>query len=198
MEGQTPTTDTQTTAGITLSATGTTPAATNGTDGTTPITAAPTDAPATVESLPAFAQKIIKDLRDENKKRREALDEAKRKAEEDKLAEAQQWQTLAEKRAAELSEAQAKITALDAVTARVIASAEAEIDKWPAEVKALRPAEASAAALLDWIDQARPLAAKLTAPPPAPGAGPTPKPSTAGNLASDLRQRAQATIQRTF
>lgn len=197
MEGQTPTTDTTTTAGITLSATGTTPAATNGTDGTTPITAG-ADAPATVESLPAFAQKIIKDLRDENKKRREALDEAKRKAEEDKLAEAQQWQTLAEKRAAELSEAQAKITALDAVTARVIASAEAEIDKWPAEVKALRPAEASAAALLDWIDQARPLAAKLTAPPPAPGAGPTPKPSTAGNLASDLRQRAQATIQRTF
>ncbi len=197
MEGLTPTTTDATTAGITLSATGTTPASTNGTDGTTPITAG-TDAPATVESLPAFAQKMIKELRDENKKRREALDEAKRKAEEDKLAETQQWQTLAEKRAAELSEAQAKIAALDAVSARVMSSAEAEIEKWPAEIKALRPAEANAAALLDWIDTARPLVAKLTAPPPAPGAGPTPKPSSAGNLSADLRQRAQATIQRTF
>lgn len=196
MEGLTPTANT---AGIVLT-TGTTPAAT---DGTTPAstdaqTFVTTDAPADVESLPAFAQKIIKDLRDENKKRRQALDDAKRKAEEDKLAEAQQWQTLAEKRAAELSDAQAKIAALDAVTARVISSAETEIDKWPAEIKALRPADATAAALLDWIEQARPLVAKLTAPPPAPGAGPTPKPSNAGNLTADLRQRAQATIQRTF
>lgn len=192
MEGQTPTT-----AGITLT-TGTTPAVT---DGATPASIeapATTEPPADVESLPAFAQKIIKDLRDENKKRRQALDDAKRKAEEDKLAADAQWQTLAEKRAAELSEAQARIAALDAVTARVISSAEAEIEKWPAEIKALKPADAPAAALLDWIDQARPLVAKLTAPPPAPGAGPTPKPSNAGNLTADLRQRAQATIQRTF
>ena len=196
MEGPTPTTDT--TAGTTLSATGTTPPAPDGTNGATPLTAAPTDAPATVDTLPAWAQKEIKDLRDENKRRRQALDDAKRKAEEDKLAEAQQWQTLAEKRAAELSAAQERITALDAVTARVIASAEAEIEKWPAEIKALRPADASAAALLDWIDQAKPLVAKLTAPPPAPGTGPTPRPSSAANLTADLRQRAQATIQRTF
>lgn len=198
--GQTPTT-TANSAGITLGTAGTgqTPQPAPATDAQS---AAPqtdqTEQTATVDSLPGWAQDLIRELRDENKKRRLDAAAARQKAEEDRLAEQQKWQELAEKRAHELSAANARIDELAAVSDRVMAAADAEIAKWPDEVKVMRPEGATAAGLLTWMESARPLVARLTAPAPAPGAGPTPKPSTPAALTADLRKRAQERIARTF
>ena len=64
---------------------------------------------------------LIRELRDENKKRRLDAAAIKQKAEEDRLAEQQKWQELAEKRAHELSAANARIDELAAVSDRVMA-----------------------------------------------------------------------------
>ena len=148
--------------------------------------------------MPAWAQKEIRDLREENKRRRQDAAAAKQRAEEERLTEQQKWQELAERRAQELTAAHARIDELTAVSDRVMESANAEIAKWPDEVKSMKPADATAAGLLVWMETARPLVARLTAPAPAPGAGPTPKPTTPGALTAEIRQRAAERIARTF
>lgn len=197
MNGETPT-DTGTTAGASL----TPPPAPADPTGQQPAGNAPQPDQATeaetIESLPAWAQKEIRNLRDENKRRRQDAAAAKAKADEDRLAEQQKWQELAERRSQELTAARARIDELTAVADRVMDSANAEIAKWPEEVRSMKPAEATAAGLLAWMETARPLVARLTAPAPAPGAGPTPKPSTPGALTNELRQRAAERIARTF
>lgn len=147
----------------------------------------PDAAPAAGElaSLPEWAQTVIKDLRREQAQRRKQAQEAEaaaKTAEEQQLAARQEWQKLAEQRAVELANLTPVAERYAALSSEITAQLEAEIKTWPAEVTALRPPDADAAALMAWAKTARPLAQRLTqaAQPPVPGQGQPPKPAGQG------------------
>lgn len=147
----------------------------------------PDAAPAAGElaSLPEWAQTVIKDLRKEQAQRRKQAQEAEaaaKTAEEQQLAARQEWQKLAEQRAVELANLTPVAERYAALSSEIAAQLEAEIKTWPAEVTALRPPGADAAALMAWAKTARPLAQRLTqaSQPPVPGQGQPPKPAGQG------------------
>ena len=86
---------------------GTTPAPDAGsqtppaTDGSTP--ASPATPPESVDALPSWAQKMIADLRGEAANNRKKVQDERKQAEEKRLADQQQWEQLANQRAAEIA-----------------------------------------------------------------------------------------------
>lgn len=148
-----------------------------------------------IEDLPEFAQAIIKDLRSESAKRRKALDEAEKAAAaaaEAKLAEQNEWKTLAEQRAAKVAELEPLTGKLAAYEKLLGEQLDAELKGWPKEVLELAPANADTLARLEWVNRSRPLAAKLMATPPANGNGPGPKPAgLAGQRVNDDAAKAR-------
>ena len=168
-----------------------TPAGATPADGAS-VTPPQTDAPAadTVESLPDWAQRHIRELRAENEKRRKGEAESKRKAEEEKLAAEAKWQHLAEERGTKLSDLKQVAERYERLSTQLRQQVETEVGTWPDEVKSLRPTSGDAETLLEWAEKARPIVAKLSSTPPAPGQGAAPRP-TGQNKPSqgDLIQR---------
>jgi hypothetical protein len=152
----------------------------------TPPTPADTTVQATetpagrIEDLPEFAQAIIKDLRRESATRRKALDDAEKAAglvADAKLAEQNEWKTLAEQRAAKVAELEPQTAKLAAYEKLLGEQLDAELKAWPKEVLELAPVATDTLTRLEWVNRSRPLAARLMATPPANGNGPGPKPA---------------------
>lgn len=158
-----------------------------------------------VEDLPEWAQDVIKGLRHENADHRTKAKQAEaeaRQAEEKRLADSQEWRTLAEQRKAELDKAAPLVEHYAELDKRLKAGLQAEVAKWPEEVKAVAPGEdADVLAWLDWVEKFRPLAAKLSTPtsaPPAPGNGPAPKPQPSTQEEQRARNGFTATVRGMF
>ena len=157
--------------------------------------------PETVESLPEWAQKLVRDLRKENEKRRQAAANELQQAEEKRLADEQKWQELAAKREQERDELKPYRDRYEALAAQQRAALMAEVAKWPAEVKALLPGEdADVSALGEAVTKARPLVTALNGKAEAaPGQGsPPPAVGKAGTAAEQeaARKRMKATQYR--
>ncbi len=164
------------------------------------VTPGPENAPATdtIESLPEWAQKVIKDLRTENMTRRQAADEARRKAEDDRLATERKWEELAGQRKQEIDRLNTIASRHNALSESLLRQIENEVAGWPEEVKSLRPGDADVEAVMAWLEKARPLVAKLRPSPPTPGVGATPRPAGSAVMADDRKLRAdfERTIRR--
>jgi colicin import membrane protein len=123
-------------------------------------------------------ERIVKDrLAAEQDRAKRAQAEAARKAAEEAAAKAGEWQTVAEQRKAAAEAAEAARASLEAryaaLAETVTKQARAQLKALPDELKALAPAGDDPAALIAWLEQVRPLAAKLQTPPtPGTPAGP--------------------------
>jgi len=105
-----------------------------------------------------------------------ARETAEAQATEQRLKEQQKWQELAEQRETELATLKPKATMADALSIKLRAQIDAEIAKWPEQVKAMAPAkDAPITDWLDWTEKARALVKELEAKPPVPGNGRPPK-----------------------
>lgn len=112
----------------------------------------------------------------------------KKKHAEETLKKNNEWQALAEQRQTELDALKPHADRATVLVARMNEQIASEIKDWPAEVTALDPGSDNLEARLNWLDKARPLAAKLAVPPKPPstqagagsGTGSTsaPKPAT--------------------
>ena len=165
---------------------------------TTPAGQTPTDSPAQTETLdtqPEWVQKLVRDLRKENEKRRQAMDSERQQAEEKRLADEKKWQELAEARERERDELKPYRERYEALAAQQRAVLMTEVAKWPAEVRALLPGEdADVSALADAVTKARPVVAALASrQEAAPGQGQPPKPAGFGGATA----AAQAEVQRS-
>jgi hypothetical protein len=138
-----------------------------------------------VDELPEWAQREIRDLRKENGDRRKAEQsaaEAARKAEEDRMAQQNEWRELAQKRLERITELEPQATQqaerLTRMEAMLLGQLEAEIKDWPAELKQLDPGkDADLLSRFDWLQKSRALAQKLITRTPAPGNGARPLPA---------------------
>lgn len=132
--------------------------------GTPTPNAQPPAAPAAswLDALPEEAKKEILELRKEaaerrveNKRLKEAdekrLAEAKA-AEEKRLADQQEWQKLADARAAELAAVAPKAELADRLLARIDAANKAKIEKLPSDMQSLVPTAYDVIALSEWLD----------------------------------------------
>lgn len=139
-----------------------------------------------VKSLPEWAQKLVRDLRKENGDHRTAKADAAAAAaaaEEKRLADEKQWQTLAEKRGAEIETLKAQAAEGQTLKAQMLAAVKAEVEKWPEDVRALLPAEEDAVAYLAAVEKARGLVRKLDGKPQTPGNPGNPPGAGAGETA---------------
>lgn len=150
----------------------------------------------TLDALPAWAQKQIKDLRQENERRRKAETENKRKADEEKLAAEARWQQLAEERGKEIDTLRQTSEKFDRLSQQLLDQAEREIAAWPEEVRSMKP-EGDVEAILGWAGKARQLVAKLTqAAAPGQSAMPRPAGSAAGAADRAARQELERRVRR--
>ena len=164
------------------------------TDGLTP--ASPVTAPESVDALPSWAQKMIADLRGEAANNRKKVQDERKQAEEKRLADQQQWEQLANQRAAEIAALSEQNTRLQALADRIRSEIDAEAKAWPAEIAALRPQTDDPAQLLEYREKARVLVGKLNAAAnPAPGNGKTPTPAGQGRADMD---KARKDFERTI
>lgn len=165
-------------------------AATAATPGSTPTpdAASQDDSKPDLTTLPKYWQDHIKDLRTENKAKREAAQQAEREAKEKQdadLAARQEWEKLAKSREQEILTLKPKAEEAAELGELLTAQINKEIEKWPEEVKATAPdGEVSALEMVKWLDKTRPLAQKLmnvqTEKQSAPGGNsPGPKPQSA-------------------
>lgn len=178
--------------GISAGTTGTTPA-----DGAGGTPRQGNEQAETIDSLPTWAQRVIKDLRQENENRRKAESENKRKAEEDRLAADAKWQQLAEERGKEADALRQTAERFDRLSKQLFAQAEREIAVWPEEVRSMRPETDDAETILAWADKARSLVTKLTATaPPGHGASPRPAGSAAGAANQAMRQEFERMVRK--
>jgi hypothetical protein len=137
--------------------------------------------------------KAFKDDADKQAKARQA-------EEEQKLAQTAEWQKLAEKRGGDLEALKPRAELADKLTELVTVQYQADINDWPAEVKAMAPADdASILDKLAWMAKAKPLAMELMKDKtPIPGNGARPKPiGAAGAAKADEKQRETWTTQAT-
>lgn len=154
-----------------------------------------------VDALPEFAKKMIEELRKENashRKAKQAAQEAAAKEAEQRLEHERNFQQLAEQRKAKIDELSAQTEAQAALAAdltRILGERiDAEIKSWPEEIKAMAPAgDVDPRVLFAWVEQARPLAAKLQQAGQTPGNGGGPKP--AGTNGRSDQQARQAWAQ---
>ncbi len=179
-----------------LETNGTTPpASTNPSDATGSQPASPA-APDSVDALPTWAQKMIADLRGEAANNRKKVQDERKQAEEKRLADQQQWEQLANQRAAEIAALSEQNTRLQALADRIRSEIDAEAKAWPAEIAALRPQTDDPAQLLEYREKARVLVGKLNAASnPAPGNGKTPTPAGQGRADMD---KARKDFERTI
>ena len=167
------------------------------TDGLTP--ASPVTAPESVDALPSWAQKMIADLRGEAANNRKKVQDERKQAEEKRLADQQQWEQLANQRAAEIAALSEQNTRLQALADRIRSEIDAEAKAWPAEIAALRPQTDDPAQLLEYREKARVLVGKLNAAAnPAPGNGKTPTPAGQGRADMDKARRDFERAIRSF
>ena len=145
---------------------------------------APATTPAVADKTEIPAEHMIPKSRfDEvNEKLRKLEADAAKKAKADseaderRLAEAAEWQKLADQRKAKVEELTPKVELADKLSAMVLEQYEAEIKEWPEQVKAMAPADdADVLTKLDWMKRAKPLAQELLGDKtPTPGNGPKP------------------------
>lgn len=117
---------------------------------------------------------------------------AQAKAEEERLAQQQEWQKLADSRKAKVDELSPKAELADRLSAMVATQYQDEIKEWPEQVRNMAPADdADILTKLDWMQKARPLATELMADKtPAPGNGRRPVPvSPAGATKATEQER---------
>jgi phage antirepressor YoqD-like protein len=133
-----------------------------------------------MESLPEWAQKEIREAREEAAASRvaqkKAADEAKA-LQEQRLEEESKWQELAEARGKELEALKPKAEQADALAETLKEQLVAEIKDWPESIKKLAPAADNPLDLLAWIGQARTVVEdmrKAQKPPQGNGGGPPP------------------------
>lgn len=167
----------------------------------------PSPAPESVDALPDWAQKMIGELRKENASHRTAkqtAQEAAAKAEEARLENERNFQQLAEQRKAKIEELSAQTEAQAALAAdltRILGERiQTEIAGWPEEITAMAPqGETDPRVLFAWVEQARPLAAKLQQAGQTPGNGGGPKPAgTRSRAAEQVAQAQRAHVRNTF
>lgn len=107
------------------------------------------------KSLPPEAQREIETLRGENANTRKKLrdqEEANRKADEKRLTDAQEWQKLAEQRAARLAELEPLQGKLSAIEEQTKTTNEKRIAAIPADLRGLVPSGYDPLTLRDWLD----------------------------------------------
>lgn len=153
-----------------------------------------------INALPVWARRKFAELARENANHRKAKQDAEaaaKAAEDNRLAEEKRFQELAEKRASRIAELEPIAEKYQRLTDRMIADMEAEIAKFPAEVKAMRPNGADLDSLIDWTEKARKLAAAITAQ-QTPGAGPLPKPANATARPAQTQAAAIAAMRNRF
>lgn len=180
--GQTPTTDKQTTEQQPGAATQANGAQTQ------------TGAAGRVEDLPDWAQRELKEARQEAQRyrnERKAAEEAQTKAEEERLAQSAEWQKLADSRKAKIEELTPKAELADKLSALMAAEYEARTKDWPQDVKILAPRDdAPVAEKWDWMMRATPLATADKT--PVPGNGRRPQPTgPVGQGQNEQKARAQ-------
>jgi hypothetical protein len=155
-------------------------------------TPSPTDTAKTVDisELPASWQEHIKSLRKENKTFRETEEgraSAQKTEAEQRLKDQEQWKELATSKEQEIIRLKPLESEVKELTEMLMKNFNAEIEKWPEEVKATAPkGEVSAKVMGDWLDSHRPLAEKLlqtTAQKPTARQGNSsgPNPASSGN-----------------
>lgn len=108
-----------------------------------------------LSKLPPEVQAYIKSLRDENAKHRikaSEIEKAAKTAEENRLAEQQQWKTLAEQRKVELDALTPKATVADALLERISTQNKARIEKLPEVLRTIVPADYDPVKLSEWLD----------------------------------------------
>lgn len=157
-------------------------------------------APASVDALPDWAKSLIAELRNENaahrKAKQKADDEAKA-AEEQRLAAEKQFEQLANQRAARVAELEPIAERYNALAAKLTADLESQIEKLPAEIKQMKPANADLDDLIDWAEKARQLAAKMQAA-ASPGHGAAPKAADAQARPAITQAQAIAAMRSKF
>jgi phage-related tail protein len=130
-------------------------------------TTSPTDAAKTVDisELPASWQDHIKSLRKENetnRKTEEARVAAQKADTEQRLKEQEKWQELATTKEQEVMRLKPLESEVKDLTDMLMKNFNAEIAKWPEEVKATAPkGEVTAKVMGEWLESHRPLAEKL-------------------------------------
>jgi hypothetical protein len=125
-----------------------------------------------LSALPEDVRKYIEDLRKESKDRRVALQKAedqRKREEEARLAENQQYRELAELRQKELDQVKPRADRLEAIEAAMRETVQARIDALPETWRSVVPEYDDPLKTLQWLDAN---AAKLAAPrPPSTDAG---------------------------
>lgn len=146
-----------------------------------PITPEPTPADhgkTAINTLPPDIQTYIEELRKEaaeNRVARKAEEKARREAEEKHLAEQAEWKTLAEKRAARLTELEPLSEQFDEITAAFNAAIDSKLAQIPEDVRKSQvdPVRAVMTPVQfgKWLDAALPTLAQRQAPNLDAGAG---------------------------
>jgi len=120
-----------------------------------------------ISSLPPWGQKLIADARKEAADRRGELRTAQEKAvktEQERLAQAGQWQTLAEQRALRVTELEAQAARAAAIEQTIVESNNRRISGLPESVRSLVPSAYDPVMLAKWLDTATPMLAQRRAP----------------------------------
>ena len=153
-----------------------------------------------MNALPKWARKKIADLARENQAQRAAKATAEaeaRRAQEAKLEQERQFEQLANQRAARVAELEPIAERYNALAAKLTADLEAQIEKLPAEIKQMKPANADLDDLIDWAEKARQLAAKMQAA-ASPGHGAPPKAADAQARPAITQAQAIAAMRSKF
>jgi hypothetical protein len=109
-----------------------------------------------VAKLPAWAQRIIKETRDEAKQRRldlKKLEDQKREEETKRLEEEGKWKTLAEKHAAEIETLKPTAERLTLLEQKMQATNEVRVKRIPEAMRSVIPTDYDPIKLSDWLDK---------------------------------------------
>jgi hypothetical protein len=145
------------------------------------------------------AVKLIADLRKENaaaRNKEKAAETAAAAAETERLKKQGEFQTLAEKREAELNTVKPQLETLqgryDALSTLLSQQLETEIKDWPVEIKAFDPGkDAPVEARMEWVSKSRALVEKLVGAPARPGN--RPGPAASGPAGTDIKAELRST-----
>jgi hypothetical protein len=131
----------------------------------------------TVDSLPEWAQKIIKDTREESKQRRIALENAekeKQRLENERLQEQGKYKEISEKQAAELTPLKVQAERAALLETAITENNDKRVSRIPETHRGLVPADYTPEKLSKWLDANEALLIKPTAPQTDAGAQGTP------------------------
>ena len=177
--------------------TGQAPAATEPKTTATPPTG---QAPEGFDALPDWAKSLFAELRNENaahRKAKQKADEEAKAAEERRLEAERNFEQLASQRAARIAELEPIADRYNNLAAKLTADLEAQIERLPAEIKQMRPANADLDDLIDWAEKARQLAAKMQAA-ASPGHSAAPKAAEATARPALTQAQALAAMRSKF